>query len=87
MPISPRDAYQGGPFKATGMTSDADGNIWISSYGNDSVYVFIRGNPKQHVGFQQYEGSQPFDVRIAADGTASDRGAQRSITANWPLSN
>jgi hypothetical protein len=70
MPISPPDAYQGGPVRAMGMASDADGNIWISSYGNDSVYVFIRGNPHRSVGLQQYEGSQPFDVRIAADGSA-----------------
>jgi len=53
-----------------GMASDADGNIWISSNGTDSVYVFRRGNPHQSVGFQQYEGSQPFDLRLAADGTA-----------------
>jgi hypothetical protein len=70
MPVSPHDAYQGGPVRAMGMASDGYGNIWIGSNGNDSVYVFRHGNPHQSVGFQQYEGSQPFDLRLAADGTA-----------------
>jgi hypothetical protein len=52
------------------MAADASGNIWIASYGDDSIYVFLGGDPNQSVGFQQYEGSQPFDIAIAADGTA-----------------
>ena len=55
MPVSPPDAYQGGPVRAQGIASDANGNIWISSYGNNSVYVFIHGNPHQSVCFRQYE--------------------------------
>jgi streptogramin lyase len=70
MPVSPPDAYQGGPVRAMGMGSDRYGNIWIASNGNDSVYVFRHGNPHQSVGFQQYAGSQPFDLQLAADGTA-----------------
>ena len=68
--MSQPNGYQGGPVRAQGLAADAEGNIWISSYGNDSVYVFLRGNPHQSVGFQQYENSGPFDVAIAADGTA-----------------
>jgi hypothetical protein len=70
MPVSPSDAYQGGPVRTMGMASDRDANIWISSNGNDSVYVFRHGNPHQPVGFQQYQGSQPFDLQLATDGTA-----------------
>ena len=69
-PMSPPDAYQGGPVRAQGLGSDADGNIWISSFENDSVYVFIHGNPHQSVSFHQYDGSGPFDVAVATDGTA-----------------
>ena len=69
-PVSPPDAYQGGPVRAMGMGSDGYGNIWIGSNGNDSVYVFRHGDPNQSVGFQQYAGSQPFDLQLAADGTA-----------------
>jgi len=70
MPVSPPDAYQGGPVRAQGLASDADGNIWISSYDNNSLYVFLHGNPHHPVSFQQYEGSGPFDVALAPDGTA-----------------
>src|SRR6266496_3637988 len=69
-PMSPPNAYQGGPVRAQGLDADADGNIWISSYGNDSLYVFLHGNPHQAVSFPQYTNSGPFDVAIAADGTA-----------------
>jgi hypothetical protein len=69
-PISGDNGYQGGPLRAQGMAADASGNIWIASYGDDSVYVFLGGDPDQSVGFQQYEGSGPFDAVLAADGTA-----------------
>ena len=70
MPVSPPDAYQGGPVRAQGLGSDADGNIWISSFKNNSVYVFIHGNPHQPVDFRHDDGAGPFDVAIATDGTA-----------------
>ena len=69
-PVSPPDAYQGGPVRAQGIASDLSGNIWITSFGSDSVWVFLHGNPHHSVGFQQYDHSGPFDVAIAADGTA-----------------
>lgn len=68
--VSQPKGYQGGPLRAQGLASDASGNIWISSFGNDSVYVFIGGNPHKSVGFRQEIGSGPFDVAVAADGTA-----------------
>ncbi len=69
-PISPPLGYQGGPVRAQGLGSDQDGNIWISSFENDSVYVFLGGNPHQHVNVHPYDGAGPFDVAIASDGTA-----------------
>ena len=70
MPVSPPDAYQSGPVRAQGMAADADGNIWISSVGNNSVYVFKHGNPQQPVHYDQNFGSRPFDIAIAAGGGA-----------------
>jgi streptogramin lyase len=70
IPVSPPDAYQGGPVRAQGMASDVRGNIWISSFGNNSVYVFEHGNPHQSVGFDQHFGGGPFDIALAADGSA-----------------
>jgi streptogramin lyase len=69
-PISGQDGYQDGPVRAQGLEFDPDGNLWISSFENDSVYVFLHGDPNQSVGFQQEIGSGPFDVAIAADGSA-----------------
>jgi streptogramin lyase len=68
--MSQPNGYQGGPLRAQGLGSDADGNIWISSFANDSVYVFRRGNPHQSVGVHPYDGAAPFDVAIASDGSA-----------------
>ncbi len=69
-PISGPEGYYDGPLKVQGMASDAHGNIWISSFGNDSVYVFQHGDANQSVGYHQYDGAGPFDVAIASDGSA-----------------
>ena len=68
-PVSPPNGYQGGPVRAQGLSSDGDGNIWISSFKNDRVYVFLRGNPQQSVFVHPYYGAAPFDVAVATDGT------------------
>jgi hypothetical protein len=67
--MSQPNGYQGGPVRAQGLGSDADGNIWISSFENDSVYVFRHGNPHQSVCVHPYDGAAPFDVAVATDGT------------------
>ncbi len=69
-PISGPLAFQGGPVRAQAVVPDAHGNLWIASFGNDRIYVFLRGNPQRAVYFQQPDKSGPFDIEIAADGTA-----------------
>jgi hypothetical protein len=69
-PISGPLGYQGGPVRAQGRAFDPHGNLWITSYGTDSIFIFLKGNPGRSISFQEYKGSQPFDVAIAADGTA-----------------
>ncbi|MGH3126474.1 MAG: hypothetical protein ACRDPX_01005 [Gaiellaceae bacterium] len=56
--------------RAQGMVADDDGNVWVASYGNDSVFVFPGGDVTRAVSLEQYLGSQPFDVAIAPDGAA-----------------
>ena len=51
--ISGPEGYYDGPLKVQGMASDAQGNIWISSFGNDSVYVFQNADHHQSVGYYQ----------------------------------
>lgn len=93
VPVSPSDGYQGGPVRVMGMAADEYGNIWIGSNGNDSIYVFRYGNPRWSVGFQQYEGSQPFAVELADDGTVwvtnggGFTGAYPSSVARYALVN
>jgi hypothetical protein len=90
MPVSPPDAYQGGPVRAQGMAADAERNIWISSFGNNSVYVFKHGNPNQSVYFDQQFGGGPFDIAIAADGSAwvsNGLGEPPSSVAKYALVN
>ena len=44
----------------------------VGSYGTDSIYVFPHGdpNPVPPIFHQEYPGSQPFGMVIAADETA-----------------
>ena len=67
---SGKTGFHGGPNRAQATVSDAQGNIWIASYGNDSVFVFPDGDPTRSVGFQLYSGSGPFGIAIAPDGSA-----------------
>lgn len=69
VPISGPEGYQGGPLRAQGMVADPSGNIWIASYGNDSVFVFPGGDPKLAKQFQEKPKSGPFGAALAPDGT------------------
>jgi hypothetical protein len=69
VPISGSEGYQGGPLRAQGMVADSSGNIWIASYGNDSVFVFPGGDPKLAKQFQEKPKSGPFGAALAPDGT------------------
>jgi hypothetical protein len=56
--------------RGQGMATDADGNVWVTSYGNNKVFVFPKGDIGAGVGHEFYPGSQPFDVAVAPDGAA-----------------
>lgn len=62
--------YQGGPLRAQAVVADANGNIWIASFGNDRVYVFLKGNPNRSISYQEPQGSAPFGIDFAPDGSA-----------------
>jgi streptogramin lyase len=67
--ISGDMGYQGGPVRVQGMAVDASGNIWICSFENDNVYVFLDGDPNNAVHYPQFAGSGPFDLAINPDGS------------------
>ncbi len=68
--VSKRNGYQGGPVRVQGIGSDDQGNIWMSSYGNDSVFVFPGGDPERGMGIELYPGSQPFGMAVTPGGDA-----------------
>ncbi|HET8742988.1 MAG TPA: hypothetical protein VFM41_10225 [Gaiella sp.] len=69
-PLSGPNGYLGDPDRVQGMATDADGNVWLASFGDNSVYVFPGGDPSKAVRYPEPPGSQPFDVAIAPDGSA-----------------
>jgi streptogramin lyase len=68
--VSGKNGYQGGTDRVQGIAVDAQGNIWLCSFGNERIVVFLNGNPNRAIYFQQPDGSAPFDIRLASDGTA-----------------
>ncbi len=69
-PLSGPLGIQGGPVRVQGVATDKQGNLWITSFGNDRVYVFPKGDPSRSIFYQFPAGSDPFDVKIFRDGTA-----------------
>lgn len=73
-PISPVNGYQGGAVRAQSTVLDHQGNLWIASFGNDSIVVYLGGDPANSVSYQQAAGSGPFGIAIVpadADGDGS----------------
>ncbi|HET6684103.1 MAG TPA: hypothetical protein VFG75_10440 [Gaiella sp.] len=70
LPLSGANGYIGDPYRVQGMATDSQGNIWFASFGDDSVYVYLGGDPDRALRFREYAEAQPFDVAIAPDGTA-----------------
>ncbi|HEU0299427.1 MAG TPA: hypothetical protein VFR37_08240, partial [Longimicrobium sp.] len=74
--ISPDAGYKNGPGngsadgwqRAQAVVADADGNIWIASFGSNEVVVFLGGDPGNQVWLPA--GTGTFGVAIAPDGTA-----------------
>lgn len=64
--------YQGGPHRVQAVKPDAHGNIWIASFGNSRIYVFLKGNPNRSIYYEDPDGNaqNPFDIQFARDGSA-----------------
>lgn len=67
-PLSPPLGYQGGPVRVQGTLADKQGNIWLASFGTNSLFVFRNGNPNDAVEAPQYSGSKPFHVALNSQG-------------------
>lgn len=67
-PLSGPEGYRGGTDRAQGTVSDEDNNIWIASYDNNLVVVFRDGDPAHSFAVMP-DGTCPFDIAIAQDGS------------------
>jgi sugar lactone lactonase YvrE len=67
-PLSGTDGCHGGTDRAQGTVSDEDNNIWIASYDNNLVVVFRDGDPAHSFAVMP-DGTCPFDIAIAQDGS------------------
>src|SRR6185295_10619916 len=62
--------YQSGTARVQGMTLDGLGNLWVASFGNNSVVVFLNGNPSTYAVWTGHETFFSFGIAIAGDNTA-----------------
>jgi hypothetical protein len=68
LPLSGPEGYHGGTDRAQGTVSDEANNIWIASYDNNLVVVFRDGDPAHSFAVMP-DGTCPFDIAIAQDGS------------------
>ena len=70
-PLSPdTDGYIGETLRVQGLAVDQFNSLWMASYGNGRVVVFLSGNPMEPRYASVPTGYFPFDVAMAADGSA-----------------
>ena len=68
--ISGPYGYPGSMYRVQGTVSDAQGNIWMASYGNSKVQVFPGGDPTTTFPAYADANTEPFDIRLDANGDA-----------------
>lgn len=68
VPISPASGYTAGLSRVQGVAVDQSNNIWMASYGNNSVVVY----PNQTTSPVSYADSntEPFGMAVSSDGYA-----------------
>lgn len=82
-PLSGDAGYGGGGLdRAQATVADADGNIWIASYGSGDVVVFPGGDPGQAQSLPS--GDSPFGIAIDGEANAW---VSNSGGLGWPTAN
>jgi len=73
-PVSPSTGYGAGTDRVQGVAADAEGNIWLASFGNDALVVFPRGDSTRPVRYPDTIGTAgpvgTFGIAPAEPGTA-----------------
>lgn len=70
IPISGSLGYITALYRVQGTVSDRNNNIWMASYGNDRIVVYLNGDPNSVIYYQEPANSGPFEIAIARDGSA-----------------
>jgi hypothetical protein len=81
-PFSGDDGFTNAVERVQATIADTDGNIWMASYGNDSLVCYRYGDPKQALSV--VSGSKPFGVAMAKDGSAW---VTNGAGLGWPEAN
>lgn len=83
-PVSGEHGYHdGGIDRVQATVSDAEGNIWMASFGSNEVVVYLRGDPRHHRSAPAGEGT--FGIAVARDGTAWVSAGGGGL--GWPTAN
>lgn len=61
-PVSPQHGWHGPEHRVQATVSDRHGNIWMASYGNDRLVVYLGGDPENALFGDS--GSYPFGVAV-----------------------
>lgn len=69
-PLSPDWGFTSNLDKVQGTVSDAQGNIWMASFGNNRVQVFPLGDAATAMPAYADDNSLPFDIRLDRQGDA-----------------
>ncbi len=70
LPVSPSSGYTQDTFRIQGVAVDKNNNLWICSYGNDRIVVYLNCDPNNSIFLQLPEGSEPFHVQIDSENFA-----------------
>jgi streptogramin lyase len=66
-PLSPEHGHRGGGLdRAQATVADAEGNVWMASFGSGDVVVFPHGDPARAQ--SEHSGTCPFGIAIDRDG-------------------
>ncbi|MFM8238856.1 MAG: hypothetical protein ACKOAW_00915 [Actinomycetota bacterium] len=68
--ISGPYGYTSSLYRTQGTVSDSNGNIWLASYGNNKVQVLPNGDPTTTYPAYTDDNTEPFDIRLDANGDA-----------------
>ena len=62
IPISPPEGIVNNNYRVQGLLVDKKNNIWMCSYGNNRIVVYLNSDPNNSVFIQLPNNSNPFDI-------------------------